>query len=183
MISLFGFWQSSTVMDQSTIPTNNSSMLQCNGYTIMPFAVYLNLQIRQQKAPIFSVPGGAPGGGTINDAHVGFFSGQSEHTWFSGLCINTLSLFLRAFWSAMLLYCDTVTRDKIDIKLRLSLEFQRWKQLGEEITVNFRLLKTNMCGSIISQTLFLSREPFVYGIDAWGADLDRWAMMTEELYP
>ena len=35
---------------------------------------------RQQKAPILSVPGGAPGGGTIKDTQVGFFSGQSEHT-------------------------------------------------------------------------------------------------------
>lgn len=33
---------------------------------------------KQQNAPILVVPGGDPGGGTINEAHVGFFSGQSE---------------------------------------------------------------------------------------------------------
>ena len=33
---------------------------------------------KQQNAPIALVPGGAPGGATINEAQVGFFSGQSE---------------------------------------------------------------------------------------------------------
>ncbi len=35
---------------------------------------------RHTNAPSFSVPGGAPGGGTIKDAQVGLFSGQSEQT-------------------------------------------------------------------------------------------------------
>jgi hypothetical protein len=48
-----------------------------------------------------SVPGGAPGGGTTKDAQVGFFSGQSEQTWFSGRSIKTLRRFFIAFWSAM----------------------------------------------------------------------------------
>ena len=66
---------------------------------------------RQQKAPIVDVPGGAPGGATIKDAHVGFFSGQSEHTWFSGRSIKILSLFFNAFWSDMVgiyLWCVTL---------------------------------------------------------------------------
>jgi hypothetical protein len=48
-----------------------------------------------------SVPGGAPGGGTIKDAQVGFLSGQSEQIWFSGRSIKTLSRFFICFWSAM----------------------------------------------------------------------------------
>jgi hypothetical protein len=56
---------------------------------------------KQQKAPIFSVPGGAPGGGTIKDAQVGFLSGQSEQIWFSGRNIKALSRFFNPFWSAM----------------------------------------------------------------------------------
>ena len=35
---------------------------------------------KQEKAPIFKEPGGAPGGGTINDAHRGDRSEQSEQT-------------------------------------------------------------------------------------------------------
>jgi hypothetical protein len=49
------------------------------------------------NAPIFSVPGGAPGGGAIKDAHVGLFSGQSAQTWLSGRCINAFSRFFIAF--------------------------------------------------------------------------------------
>ena len=57
---------------------------------------------KQQKHPIFPVPGGAPGGGLIKDAQVGFLSGQSEQIWFSGRSIKTLSRFFNAFWSAMI---------------------------------------------------------------------------------
>ena len=35
---------------------------------------------KQTKAPIGSDPGGAPGGTTINDAHLGCRSGQSAQT-------------------------------------------------------------------------------------------------------
>jgi len=52
---------------------------------------------KQQNDPIFSVPGGAPGGGAIKDAQVGLFSGQSEQTWFSGRCISTFSRFFIIF--------------------------------------------------------------------------------------
>jgi hypothetical protein len=43
------------------------------------------------------VPGGAPGGGTINDAHRGWRSGQSEQTWFSGLIMRAFNRFFMSF--------------------------------------------------------------------------------------
>ncbi len=60
---------------------------------------------RQQKAPIFSAPGGLPGGGTINDAHRGCRSGQSEQTWFSGRFIKTWSRFFSCACDAMVVVC------------------------------------------------------------------------------
>lgn len=55
---------------------------------------------KQQKAPMGSDPSGAPGGGTISEAHRGCRSGQSEQTWFSGRFISTFKRFFSAFWSS-----------------------------------------------------------------------------------
>jgi len=57
--------------------------------------------LSNRRNQFFSVPGGESEGGTIRDAQVGRFSGQSEQTWFEGCCINALSRFFSTFWSAI----------------------------------------------------------------------------------
>jgi hypothetical protein len=67
---------------------------KCNVHTQMAVR---SRALQTAKGSIFSVPGGAPGGGTIKDAQVGFLSGQSEQIWFSGRNIKALSRFFNPF--------------------------------------------------------------------------------------
>lgn len=86
---------------------------------------------RQTKAPVFSVPGGAPGGGAIRLAHVGFRSGQSAQTWFSGKAIRAFSRFFIAFWSdiARIPYLSVRRSTSRSSLLKVKVEEESFKEV------------------------------------------------------